>query len=167
MRAKLPNSPELPQSGGYTAFVPRFYTLWRMLKNWSDDITIQIEEVDAQVQREAVIIACSDETPALTTGTKVTFRMPYAFTVSDVKASLTTAQSSGSIFTVDVHASGTTILSTKVTIDNGEKTSVTAATPRVISDSSLTADEEMKIDIDQVGDGTAAGLKVTIIGTQV
>jgi hypothetical protein len=122
--------------------------------------------IDGEVQPEAVIVACSDETTALTTGTKRTFRMPYAFTVTDVKASLTTAQTSGSIFTVDVHASGTTILSTKVTVDNGEKTSVTAATPRVISDASLTADEEMKIDIDQVGDGTAAGLKVTIIGTQ-
>jgi hypothetical protein len=36
----------------------------------------------------------------------------------------------------------------------------------VISDAALAADAEMKIDIDQVGDGTAAGLKVTLIGTK-
>jgi hypothetical protein len=40
-------------------------------------------------QTETFILACSDETTALTTGTsKVTFRMPYAFTVTEVRASL-------------------------------------------------------------------------------
>ena len=53
------------------------------------------------------------------------------------------------------------------TIDNTEKTSTTASTPAVISDSSLADDAEITIDIDQVGDGTAKGLKVTLIGTRV
>jgi hypothetical protein len=114
---------------------------------------------------QTIQIACSDETTALATGTaKVTFRMPYAFTLTDVRASLTTAQTSGSIFTVDVNESGTTVISTKLTIDNTEKTSVTAATPRVISDASLADDAEITIDIDQIGDGTAKGLKVSLIG---
>lgn len=51
--------------------------------------------VDAQTgtaPTESFIIACSDESTALTTGTgKVTFRMPYAFTVTDVRASVNTA----------------------------------------------------------------------------
>jgi hypothetical protein len=112
-------------------------------------------------------LACSDETTALTTGaSKVTFRMPCAMTVTSVRASLTTAQSSGSTFTVDINEDGTSILSTKLTIDNTEKTSVTAERP-VISDSSLADDAEITVDIDQVGDGTAKGLKITIIGTRV
>lgn len=116
---------------------------------------------------ESIILAASDETTALTTGTaKVTFRMPYAFTVSAVRASLSTAQTSGSIFTVDINDGGTTILSTKLTIDNTEKTSTTAATPAVISDTALADDAEITIDIDQVGDGTAKGLKITLIGTR-
>ena len=116
---------------------------------------------------ESIILAASDETTALTTGTaKVTFRMPYAFTLSGVRASLSTAQASGSILTVDINDSGTTILSTKLTIDNTEKTSTTAATPAVISDTSLANDAEITIDIDQVGDGTAKGLKITLIGTR-
>jgi hypothetical protein len=116
---------------------------------------------------ESMVIACSDETTALTTGTaKVTFRMPYGFNVSGVKASLTTAQVSGNIFTVDINESGASILSTKLTIDNTEKTSSTAATSAVISDSSLTDDAEMTIDIDQVGDGTAKGLKVYLVGVR-
>ncbi|MCY1546125.1 hypothetical protein D9M68_821030 [compost metagenome] len=117
---------------------------------------------------QSIIIACSDETTALTTGTaKVTFRMPYAFTLSEVRASLTTAQTSGAILTVDINEGGTSILSTKLTIDNTERTSTTAATPPVISDASLADDAEVTIDIDQVGDGTAKGLKVVLIGVKV
>lgn len=112
-------------------------------------------------------VAASDETTALTTGSaKVTFRMPYAMTLTAVRASLSTAQASGTIFTVDINE-GTTILSTKLTIDNTEKTSTTAATPAVISDSALADDAEITIDIDQIGNGSAAGLKVTLIGTRV
>lgn len=112
-------------------------------------------------------LACSDETTALTTGTaKVTFRMPYAMTVTEVRASLTTAQASGSIFTVDINESGVSILSTKLTIDNTEKTSVTAATPPVISDSALADDAEITIDIDQIGTSGATGLKILIKGTR-
>jgi hypothetical protein len=119
--------------------------------------------------RQAVEIqlAASDETTALTTGTaKVTFRMPHAMTLTSVRASLTTAQASGSIFTVDINESGTSILSTKLTIDNTEKTSTTAAIPAVISDTALADDAEITIDIDQIGDGTATGLKLTLIGTR-
>jgi hypothetical protein len=115
-----------------------------------------------------LVVAASDETTALTTGTaKITFRMPRAITLTAVRASLTTAQASGSIFTVDINEGGTSILSTKLTIDNTEKTSTTAATPPVISDASLADDAEITIDIDQIGDGTAKGLKVMLIGTYV
>ncbi len=121
----------------------------------------------AQAKTEYLVLAASDESTALTTGAgKVTFRMPYAFTVGAVRASLSTAQASGSIFTVDINENGTTILSTKLTIDNTEKTSTTAATAPVISDTSLADDAEITIDIDQIGDGTAKGLKITLIGTR-
>jgi hypothetical protein len=113
-----------------------------------------------------LVVAASDETTALTAGTaKITFRMPRAVTLTSVRASLTTAQASGSIFTVDINEGGTSILSTKLTIDNTEKTSTTAATPPVISDVNLADDAEMTIDIDQIGNGTATGLKVMLIGT--
>lgn len=116
---------------------------------------------------QAIIVACSDETTALTTGTaKVTFRMPFAFTLSAVRASLTTPQTSGSIVTVDINEGGSSILSTKITIDNTEKTSTTAATAPVISDTSLADDAEITVDIDQIGDSTAKGLKVYLIGTK-
>lgn len=118
-------------------------------------------------QSENIIIPISDETTALTAGTnKFRFRMPFAFTVTSVKASLNIAQSSGSIFTIDINEEGTSILSTKLTIDNTEKTSTTAATPAVISDASLASDAEIEFDIDQIGVGDAVGCKITLTGTR-
>lgn len=116
---------------------------------------------------ECLIIACSDETTAITTGTaKVTFRMPYAFTLTEVRASVTTAPT-GSTILIDINESGATILSTKLMIDASEKTSTTAATPAVISDSSLADDAEITVDFDQVGSTIAgAGVKVYLIGTR-
>jgi hypothetical protein len=110
-------------------------------------------------------LACSDETTALTTGTaKVTFRMPYAMTVTAVRSSVTTAPT-GSTLVVDINEGGTSILSTKLSIDATEKTSTTAATAAVISDTALADDAEITIDIDQIGSTVAgAGLKVWIIG---
>ena len=113
-------------------------------------------------------IACSDETTALTTGTaKATFRMPYAMTLTAVRASLTGAGSTSGTTTIDINESGTTVLSTKLTIDAGEKTSTTAATAAVISDSALADDAEITIDIDAVSGGAdETGLKVWLIGTR-
>ena len=110
-------------------------------------------------------VAVSDEITALTTGTaKITFRMPFAMTVTAVRASLTEASSSGDP-TFDINEDGTTILSTKLSIDSTEKTSTTAATAAVISDSALADDAEITIDIDTAGTG-AKGAKVYIIGTR-
>jgi hypothetical protein len=54
-----------------------------------------------------------------------------------------------------------------LSIDPTEKTSTTALTPAVISDSSIADDAEITIDIDQIGSGTAGkGLKVTFIYTE-
>jgi len=101
--------------------------------------------------KNAITVAISDETTALTadsTVAKVTFRMPYAMHLTTARASLTTAQASGSLYTINIKQSGTTLFSTKLTIDNTEKTSTTAATPAVISNASLTDDSEITIFMD-------------------
>lgn len=115
----------------------------------------------------ALYIPVGDETTALTVGTaKATFRMPFAFQLTEARASLTTAPT-GATVTVDINESGTTVLSTKLTIDATEKTSTTAAAAAVISDAALADDAEITIDIDQIGSTIAgAGLKVWLIGNQ-
>ena len=111
------------------------------------------------------VIACGAEDAALTTGTKVTFRLPFAFTVTEVRASLTTAGTGANLVTLDFEQNGTTILSTKITIDASELTSTTAATPPVISTSALTDDASIDCDVDQIDSGGASkGLKMYLIG---
>jgi hypothetical protein len=112
-------------------------------------------------------VACSDEITALTVGTgKVTFRMPYAIRITGIRASLTTAQAAGaSLLTIDIKADGVSILSPKLTIDNTEKTSTTATTPYSITGTDIIDDAEISIDITAIGDGSAKGLKVYLIGT--
>ena len=117
---------------------------------------------------ESAVVACSDETTALTTGTaKRTFRIPYSAQLLAVRSSVNTAPT-GSTLVVDINKNASSILSTKLSIDASEKTSYTAATPAVISTASLAIDDEITIDIDQVGSTVAgAGLKVTFIWKKV
>jgi hypothetical protein len=111
-------------------------------------------------------IAVSDETTALTTGTaKVTFRAPFAFTLTSVRANLNTT-SSGAAPAIDINETGSgSIFSTVITIDAGEKTTATADVPAVITDTSIADDGEYTIDIDTAGTG-AKGLKIWLIGTR-
>lgn len=116
---------------------------------------------------ECLMFACSDETSAITAGAgKLTFRMPYAFTLTAVRASVKDAPT-GSTIIIDINEGGASILSTKLSIDVSEKTSTGAATPAVISDPNLADDAEMTFDFDQVGSTIAgAGVKVYLIGYQ-
>lgn len=108
-------------------------------------------------------IAISDQITALTTGTAIqTFRMPVHATLVGARASVATAPT-GANLVLDINEGGTSVLSTKLSIDAGEKTSTTAATTAVISDSDIADDAEMTIDIDQVGSTVAgAGAKIII-----
>ena len=110
------------------------------------------------------VVAASDETTAITTGTsKVTFLSPAGFTVTGVTASLTTSGSTTS--TIDVNKAGTTIFSTILTIDANESDSRTAATPAVITGGTWSQYDQITIDIDGAGTG-AAGLKVMFTGSR-
>lgn len=116
-----------------------------------------------------LVVAASDETTALTTGVaKVTFRMPFAMTLTEIRASVTTAPTDAALI-IDVNQNGSSVVATeRPAILAGEKTSTTSTTPGVISTSALTDDAEITIDIDQVGSTVAgAGLKVALIGTHV
>jgi len=110
-----------------------------------------------------MIVALSDETSNITAGTaKVTFRAPFAMTLTQIpRSSLATVSTSG-LVTVDINENGTSILGlNKLSIDANEKTSTTAATPTTLTDASIANDAEITMDIDAAGTG-ARGLKVTL-----
>ena len=83
------------------------------------------------------------------------FRCPQAMTILDVGAYVDTAPT-GSVETYDIEESGSTILSTLITIDATEKSSEDAATPPVVSDAAIAADAIITFNIDGVGSTTAA-----------
>lgn len=127
--------------------------------------TTQLATTEFVNQNRSQGLAFSDEvTPITAAPDKLTFHWPYTTTFLEIWIELKTAQSSGSIFTVDVHKNGTTILSTKLTIDNTEETSLTAVTAPVISVSAVTKGDRITIDVDQVGNGTAVGGKIWFRG---
>jgi hypothetical protein len=109
---------------------------------------------------DVMILACSDETVALLSGNgKVIFRLPYAINLYQLpRASVSTASSSG-LIAVDITAGGVSIFSTALTIDAFEKTSTTAATPAVLSTTSIADDVEISVNLTSAGTG-AAGLKI-------
>jgi len=118
--------------------------------------------------QETIIIACSDETSNLTTGNaKVTFRAPYKFIINDVRLNVNTAPTGNTIL-VDINNSGSTIFTTRPSIDANEKTSTTAATPYVIGSPYVLDDQELTINIDQIGSTVAGkGLKVHLTITRM
>jgi hypothetical protein len=158
--------PELTTAALETTFDPENDYLWFA------DVSETPDAINRALlkyfRHEALYIPCGDETTNLTAAAgKAYFYMPFAMTLTDVRCSVNTAPV-GSTIIVDINegaGAGTSILSTKLTIDDGEFSSVDAATPAVISDTALANNARISIDIDQIGSGTAGkGLKVWLIG---
>lgn len=114
-------------------------------------------------RKKYISLSCSDLTSTLTSGTNKAFYYVAnnAITITGVRAMLLDAQESGTILTIDINEAGTTILSTKLTIDNTENRSETAATAAVISDTAIAAGALLTIDFDAAGTG-GAGVIVEI-----
>lgn len=117
------------------------------------------KEIGLAVSNEASNLVASTTTAALT------FRMPYAMTLTAVRASVTTAPT-GSTIEVDINEAGASVLSTYLSIDINDKTSVGATSTAVISDSALADDAEITVYIRQAGSTIpGTGLKLWLIGT--
>jgi len=112
----------------------------------------------AVVIYESWAFALSDETTAITTGTaKLTAYAPRDATIDEVFTGLS-GQSSSGVVTTNIKKNGTTIFSTKPSIDASEDTSLTG-TAAVLSTTTVTKGDKLTFDIDAAGTG-AKGLKV-------
>ena len=114
----------------------------------------------AIVESVSVTLPLGDQTTAISTGTnKRRWRSPFAWTVTAIRGALASAQASGNIVTLDVNNAGNSMLSTKLTLDNNETTSTTAATACVIDTTydDIADDALIAIDIDQCDGSTTCG----------
>ena len=99
-------------------------------------------------------LVASDTAIEVASSTGGQFYLPYDATVRNVWAYNNDA-GSGSASTFDINEDGTSILSTVITIDDGEKHSKDSATPAVISDTLLDKDNPITYDVDTISSGTA------------
>lgn len=123
---------------------------------WGNIVGTLADQADLQealIDTLGVYLAAKDADQTAATNV-AQFRLP-ACTIQAVRLSCTTAPT-GSIAIVDINEGGTSILSTKLSIDATELTSLDAATAVVISDTSIAANAAMTVDFDQIG-STVAG----------
>ena len=96
----------------------------------------------------------------LTLADSLTFRMMFTVTVDSIKASLKTSSTSGGV-ELTIREDGVEVFSTRLTVDQDETDTETAATPAVLSDRTWDFMDEITIAVTDIGTG-AAGLVVYI-----
>lgn len=111
-----------------------------------------------------IIIPLTSETGTVnSTGIKYTLYAPRTFTLTTVKASLTTAQTTGNAININITSNTSNILTVPSSLNfvNGQSLSNQPS----LSITSLVANDKLEFNITQVGDGTGVGLKITLLGT--
>ena len=130
-------------------------------KKYVDD---SITAIPTQVY-DIIVPLTSEAGTVDSTGIKYTFCSPRTFTLTTVKACLTTAQASGSAIQISVQRAGTELLSptSGLTFVNGATLSNQpsfVSTPTVI-----TSNDKITVNVTQFGNGSAVGLKLSMLGT--
>ena len=89
------------------------------------------------------------------------FVIPFDGYVVSVGATVDTAGTTN-VTTVDINKNGITIMKTKVTVDSGEKTSRTAATPSIVNPTvqQFSTGDIFTFDVDSISTTPAKGLTV-------
>ncbi len=117
-------------------------------------------------------LACSYRTGTFEEEENVArFTVPFDFTLVGIRGSVKVAQTSGDEIIVDMNRNGASLLDVKLHIDNGELSSTddpesTEFPVFTEGGTALLAGDVISFDRDQVGDGTARGLQVTVWGYQ-
>lgn len=91
------------------------------------------------------------------------FRAPFGGTIEEVRGSLLLANSNGDI-EIDIKINGVSVLEVPIVIEQGDKTSKTAAVqPELVSNASFEDDDEVTIDIDAPSGADGQSLIVTML----
>lgn len=143
------------------------YVRWLIRATGTVNATAQDgSDILSEAREEVVTIelAGSGALPASQVGAAY-YRMPWAATLTAVKANRNGTNTNGAV-TIDVNEGGTSVLSTEITIDVGESSSLTAATPAVISDNTVANDALLTFDIDSANTSDEGPLTVTLYFTR-
>jgi len=142
---------------------------------WSAGDEIAVVDSDAtddptkKIKMPAEIgIACSDETTLLTAGIKAKITVPRAMTVTEVKLSLNVAETTGLAISLEdrgatPESTGTSMLDEDLN-SGTDYTAAATAFDSAASSYSLEEDDFVSVEITDIGDGAAKGLKVWLLG---
>lgn len=134
---------------------------------WRTDLDVY-SKTESDNKLQAIIEGVESKTANLTVADGVIqFRMPFSMSLSEVRISATEAPV-GSKITAHLEKNGVNILSTDLSIDEGEKTSRTAQVETVIGEDFVTDDDEISLNVSQIGSTTSGkGLTLYLIGNQI
>lgn len=111
-------------------------------------------------------IKCDVTDGVASVGDNYTFRIPYDFKITEIRASATKAPV-GANLTIRLYQNGSNLTdpARPLTIDDGDRTSTTSANNYVLLTTDLTDDDEIKVEITQVGSSSAGEeIKFYMIG---
>jgi hypothetical protein len=120
------------------------------------------------LQTEISFAASDATTPIVVANDIAGMFATHDMTIQSVFAGVGVLGTTSGVTNIDIKVNGASILGTAVTIDFGEATSLTAATPPFVDTPSISKGDRISIDIDAVTTGgTEAGLQITLNGIRV
>jgi hypothetical protein len=120
----------------------------------------------SNIVKDKLVFDLSDGSATVGTDKDRYVYCPENYIITDLILACATAPTGANLI-VDLNVNGTTILSTKISCDATERTSVTAATPHVLTTTSLTKGDILTADIDQIGSGGGSNVQLTLYVTKV
>jgi len=126
---------------------------------------MKFKGVDGGTGIEALGYAMSDPASDITAGIKIPCAaVPYAFTITGIRAQLGRAAIGALKLTIDIKKNGTSILSTLLTFDSTETISEGAATPYVLTSPSIsiTTSDVIELSVPMAGGITQAAQNLTL-----
>lgn len=142
------NTTSVGDGASFSVVQKSAYVVWIIRATSGDDYPVGTSVYD-EAREEVLALTYEGTLPSGSAGDVSAIRLPWAATLTGVKASLdgVGVTASGDI-TVDVKVDGTSVLgANKITIENTESSSKTAATQADIATSALSDDSLISIDI--------------------
>lgn len=126
-----------------------------------------LSDIGGAVETEMSFAASDATTPLVVANNTGGMFATHDITIQSLFAGVSIIGGTSGVTTIDILVNGSTILSTLITIDFGEATSLTAAVQPVLSTFRIDKGDRISTNITTIsGDGTEAGLQITLNGVR-
>lgn len=127
---------------------------------------IDLSDPPLPAAQDVIIFNLSDGAATVGAGKDWISYCPYAYTITSLVLACDSAPTGANLI-ADLNVNGSSILSTKISIDATETNSTTAATPYVLTTTSLSLGANLTADVDQIGTGGGTNVQLYLYVTRV